>query len=273
MIPIGIVTQNRVEYLDITLRSLSASNLPSDTKLTVFDDASSHQSTRLYYDTNALVPSEPKWPVGPKWQKLGLDVITNPVRPPIGIKDQIRVCRMAEKPMGVVRGSCFAVRRLFAENPDAPGVILLQDDVIFKPEWFNRLVTTADNSDQFTGMPLGLLAGIKLNHRVRPTPKHAAIRSGITAQCLYITRAAYHALKDTYLARQHSITKQFDDTFRNAVANEKLWAGCIFPYVCQHIGIVSRVRPERKWYSRPTGRVGYYVHPPYALSEKVRAFP
>lgn len=272
MIPIGIVTQNRVAYLDITLRSLSASDIPANTKVTIFDDASSDPFAEAYYTTNDQIQLELSWPTGPKWKKLGLDVITRPVRIPTGIKDLVRVTRMADKPLGVVRGSCFAIQQLFVDNPGAPGVILLQDDVLLKPEWLKRIVTTAENSSQFTNMKLGLLAGIKLNHRLRPIPKQPAIRSGITAQCLYITRAAYDALKNTYLARQHKITRRFDDTFRNAVATQKLWAGCIFPYVCQHIGVVSRVRPKWKWNSRPSGRVGYYSHPPYALSDKVRAF-
>ena len=52
MIPIAIVTKNRHQYLDITLRSLSATTLPNDQAIIVYDDASDDKDTIKYLYSN-----------------------------------------------------------------------------------------------------------------------------------------------------------------------------------------------------------------------------
>lgn len=271
MIPIGIVTRDRVPYLDTTLRSLSATTLPHDISLTVFDDASAEESSRLYYTTDKLITVETHWPTSKTWNNVGLGVI-NQQTPPTGLAGRVFVESLDAQALGVVNASCRAICRLFERNPTARGILLLQDDVIFKDDWYERMMLTVSKASSFTHKPLGLLAGIKINYRIPlvPTPK-LAVASGITAQCLYVSRPLYTALRG-FFNKEHQLRKKFDDTLRRETTKAGFWGGCIYPFVCQHFGIKSIVRPGRSWYQGAKGRIGYYVHPPYALADAVKRF-
>lgn len=273
MHPIGILTRDRISYLDVTLKSLSAaSSVPDRNPLVVFDDASVLPETDRYYHTAASVVTERKWP---RWHSsLGIDPVIATAGGLQGIAGRIRVHRLSDSPLGVVNASCQAIQQLFSKYPSAPGVFLFQDDVIVNGDFYTRMVETAQDRTLYDGKDLGLLAGVKLNHRVRftgePTP---VVATGITAQCLYIPKRAYHVLLPSYIGTRHKITTRFDDTFRRAIASAGLWAGTIYPYCCQHIGAVSIVRPEKRWNVGTKGRIGFYSAPPYAIRPTVRAFP
>ena len=273
MIPIGIVTRDRVAYLDVTLRSLSATDVPPDTTVTIYDDHSVEDPTRRYYRSNEVVAVATHWPSSPLWCDQGFGIISDDYVRPVGIAGLVRVRQLGtNKPLGVVNASCRAICHLFETNPDSPGIILLQDDVLFKADWYTRLTGTVENSQLFSRLPVGLMAGLKINYRVKDDDRELpAIQSGITAQCLYISRAAFTALPH-YFQKHHRISKKFDDTLRRAIIGTGLWAGCIYPFVCQHFGIQSLVRPDRKWMQGRKGRIGFYVHPPYALAAKVSCF-
>lgn len=274
MVPIGIVTKDRVAYLDVTLRSLSATALPAGTQVTIFDDSSGQDATQRYYTTNKAVPVETHWPTGKVWRKtLGMGIISDDPITPQGIHGLINVRKLGTEPLGVVNASCRAACRLFDHNPDAPGIILLQDDIVFKENWYESMLSTVESASQFTELPMGLLAGLKINQKLRfEGDSPPAIRAGITAQCLYISREAYQALLPTYFGRHHKINKRFDDTLRRAVDGAGFYAGLRFPFVCQHIGIKSLVRPGKRWDQGTKGRVGYYVQPPYAMADEVKRF-
>jgi hypothetical protein len=271
MTPIGILTRDRVGYLDVTLKSLSASYLPDTSPLVVFDDASEQSHTEAYYTGQAVPLQHTRWP---KWHNdLGIDPVIKTAGLPQGIGGLVTVVRLSTQPLGVVNGSCLAICQMFERYPEADGVFLLQDDVIVNADWCTRMLEIANDRSLFD-RPLGLLAGIKLNQRVRFTgsePK--VINSGITAQCLYMPREAYAKLLPLYLQKHHTIKKRFDDTFRRAVSDAGFWAGTIYPYCCQHIGAVSIVRPGKQWQVGSKGRVGYYAAPPYAIGTTVRPFP
>lgn len=267
MIPIGILTKDRMDYLDVTLRSLSATDLPESTPVLLYDDGSTAASTQLYYTTSQPVSTTHAWPHDSKWRAAGLDVIQNNYYPPCGIAGKLPVVSLVYAGTGVVNASCAAIRDLFRRFPAARGVILLQDDILLKADWYARLRDTAGKVPK-----LGLLAGIKLNHKLHAhRAVNGFISSGVTAQCLYITAEAYRRCQD-YLTREHVIQKRFDDTFRSTVVGTGLTAGCLFPFICQHIGVRSLVRPGYTWKSRNRGRIGYYVAPPYALAQSVRTF-
>jgi len=273
MVPIGIVTRNRVAYLDVTLRSLSATALPDDVSVTIFDDSSNSRTSAKYYKTNGRCQVEQHWPTGATWKTLGLGIINDSDILPKGIKGVVPVHKLGDAPLGVVNASCEAIRQLFAANPKAPGVILLQDDVIFKADWYATLCRTAKTPANFGGQKLGLLAGIKLNTKITwPKEPKPVLASGITAQCLYISRAGFDALTATYFGKKHKLMKRFDDTLRRAMGNNDLWAGVIYPFVCQHFGVKSLVRPKKGWHQGSRGRVGYYVQPPYELADVIRRF-
>lgn len=273
MVPIGIVTRERPLYLDVTLRSLSATELPSDVSLTIFDDCSTAAVTSRYYETNAVVEVVPDWPTTcPHWKRHGLSVVSNGWSNPKGIAGLVDVVQLGPKPSGVFNASCRAVHLLFEQHPEAPGVFLLQDDVIFNPNWYARMLDTVVRVGEYSQHPLGLLAGSKLNHRLAfPGRPPLAVMSGITAQCLYISRDAYQRCNSFFTAI-HDKDRRFDDMLRRLVISKQLWGGCIYPFVCQHIGITSIVRPGKTWKFATSGRIGYYAYPPFSLSSTVRKF-
>lgn len=271
MVPIGIVTRNRVTYLDVTLRSLSGTHLPANVPVVVFDDASDDRATVAYLHTDQPVTIPRSWPEHKTWRsQLGLGVINDYDIMPKGIKNKVKVERLSPKPLGVVEASCEALRRLRLQNLDAPGVILLQDDVVFNADWYTRMVATATMTT--FPQPLGVLAGIKINHdflfgkQLQPP----VLASGITAQCLFVTHNAIATL-DMFNHQQRE-KKEFDTTLRRRLAANGFWAGVMLPFVCQHFGVQSMVRPKRTWHRGARGRVGYYSHPPYTMTREVKQF-
>lgn len=273
MVPIGIVTRNRIAYLDVTLRSLSATELPTTTPVCVFDDASDTEESRLYYTTSRSVGLTSTWPDHEMWRKLGLDVINKNDRPPIGLRGVVRVVILGPEPTGVVNASCQAIAWMFAKYPDAKGVILLQDDIIFKENWYERLTQAAQDASLFGKKKLGVIAGIQLNKHVSIKRRPCVRAGGITGQCIYVSQEAFQKINGFFTGR-HTTKKQFDDRLARSISRAGLWAGLLLPFVCQHFGVVSLVRPWKTWHRGrgKKGRIGFYVDPPYALAEKVRKF-
>lgn len=268
MVPITIVTKDRAEYLDITLRSLSGTRLPADVPVRVVDDASGKPTTAGYYETANLIQTTVEWPKTNIWYARGLGIVNQAHASGYmrGIGGRVRVTRYT-KNLGVVQRSVATIRSLF-RTYDAPAVIMLQDDVLFKEDWYETL-TTLLHYDY--GQPLGVLAGCKLNHRLKNPHNYPVLPSGITAQCLLITRPFFEAAA-TFFQTPPQVRTRFDDLLRQAAAHHGFWAGVTYPFICQHIGIQSLVRPNRSWNSVRSGRIGYYVDPPYAMAKEVRQF-
>lgn len=269
MPPIGILTKNRAAYLDVTLRSLSATDIPAGVSVTVFDDASTDAATLQYYRKSGTTKlAYNTWPQDSRWQALGLGQLPTGKLEQASIGDKIHVHR-AKRPAGVVKASCTAIRSML-ESSSAAGVFLLQDDVVFNADWYHRMLRTVAESTNFTERPIGVLAGLKLNHTLWPEAGKLAVPSGITAQCLYISRQAAECVD--FLTNPPNVTKRFDDLLRRAVTKAGLWGGVIYPFVCQHIGVKSLVRPGKRWGTGKAARVGLYSHPPYTMSDSVRSF-
>lgn len=268
IVPIGIVTRNRAAYLDVTLRSLSATFLPSDSPLFIFDDASDCPITRQYLSTTTQQAWPLPWAETPKnWAEAGLNMLTEVPGDGRGIADRVEVIP-AIRPRGVVAASCSAVVALFERYPDAGGVFLLQDDVIFNADWYVRMIGAAWSVDR-----LGVLSGMRLNRKNRGDGP--VLFCGSTAQCLYITNSFYTAAKRWFTTKRSGHTK-FDDQICRQAGRYNHVAALINPFVCQHFGIVSMVRPRVNWYRGGTakrGRIGYHSHPPYVLADTVRTFP
>lgn len=264
--PIGILTRNRASYLDVTLRSLSATTLPADVRVRVFDDASDDPVTLEYYTDSCDVLLPYNWPADKQWDARGFAVLPTGPCLRTGVAQLVEICR-APASQGVVAASCAAVRQLFLDT-QADGVFLLQDDVIFNNDWYARMLATIRDSKAFTGKHVGVLAGIKLNHRLHNAAGRIAVPSGITAQCLYISRRAFDSVP--FLQRPPAVMMRFDDLLRRSVEKAGMWGGVIHPFVCQHIGVKSLVRPKKRWAVGSTVRIGLYSTPPYAMTDKVR---
>lgn len=235
-IPIGILTRNRAVYLDTTLKSLQNSNAP---EVIIFDDCSDDPDTRRLLDTSDEFQIEYEWPKYQEWKDAGLDFLKD--NPTVnGIHGKIKVHQVCVKPVGVVNASCWTIRDLFRMNPQAPAVILLQDDVVFQKDWYEILTNHPRDK-------VAIIAGMHLDY--------AGTRNYYTAQCYLITREFYEN-KNWWFIINHKNPFSFDVKICRKALNEGFAINCILPYICQHIGVVSQVRPHRKFKTDNYMRIG-----------------
>lgn len=262
-VPIGVLTYERPTYLWLTLRSLFGSDLPAGVSVKVFDDASQGAVSRRLYSS----PGKTRIDVADNGildRFAGTCGIADTGRQLSGLSDVVDVIKLGRRPRGVVAASCEAICRLFYENSGACGVILLQDDVVFKPDWYTDLLQRA--AAVSAAKPLGVVAGIKLRRRSDAAAEGRRIlASGITAQCLYITADCFRRVG--FFRRPPPASRKFDDLLRASVTAAGYFVGVCDPPICQHFGFVSKVRPWKQW--GRGGRVGYGVSPPYAWCDKL----
>src|SRR4051812_17268072 len=202
--PIGFVTRNRAVYLDATLRSLSASDLPDDLSVVVFDDASDDAKTRAYLDTDDRFQLLHEWPRSDAWNLLGLGFLPND--PTLrGIASRVEVQAAGPRPMGVVNSSCAAIREMFRRHPNSPGIILLQDDLVLNSNWYERLVTAARRSS--TAIQRGLMAGLHFDRYLTSGTFAVGLTEMhyYTAQCYYLTRTMYDRLHSWFQRLNHPL--------------------------------------------------------------------
>lgn len=275
MYPIGIVTHNRPVYLDATLRSLSASALPADLPLIVYDDASDEALAHTYLYSQLAIPMRHRWPTWPQWQKVGLGILAhNPTLH--GLEAAVEVVRIAGQSVGVGNASCFAIRDLFRRWPDADGVILLQDDVVFNADWYERLTAQAGHVCKRGGRQ-GIVAGIHLDAvdvgtRGLVMPGTGCVRFA-TAQCYLIRRTFFEEQRAWFMREDHE-RKNFDKNLCLMAAEAGYELQLMVPYVCQHIGFKSEVRPNVNFYRNDAslGRIGHRAKPPFVIADSVRRF-
>lgn len=265
--PVGVLTRNRAGLLNMTLRSLSAT-LPRAATVTVFDDASDDAVTRDYLYTSQTVKLQMTWPADFTWNSEHSDT---PVEyEAAGLQDILPVVRLGEKPVGVFNASCLAMSRLAASADTHSGVILVQDDVLFAGGWYANMLDVAASPPG--DVPAGLVAGCWLNFAKNMQAPATLIQRGPTAQCLFLTQAGLLAI-GPWLAQYHGMTRSFDDHIAGAVRKEGLGVYCMYPAVCQHIGITSLVRPNRRWqWCSRRGRIDESGKGPFFVARTVHKF-
>ena len=269
MTPIAIVTRNRHAYLDVTLRSLSATSLPRTAVVTIFDDASDDPATQAYLYGRGPVDVRHSWPRNRHWERAGLGFVESRDEAR-GIADKVEVVKLAGRSQGVVNASCAAARFLMDNCDTSGGMILLQDDVVFREDWLPSIQAAAARCG---AKPPGLIAGMRLNvaNPDRESPTFIP-RKSLTAQCYFVTPAGVAACAP-YVSARHRARRRFDNSFCAAIRRAGLGVYLMCPPVCQHIGLKSLVRPEWDWRVRtPRGRVDLDAVGPFVLAEDVRSF-
>jgi len=244
--PIGILTFNRPALLDLTLRSLCASDLPEGIRVVIYDDASNETPAIDYLYTNkAIAGISSLTPI-----KLGTDTPVVTLNKNVGgIHGSIQVSR-SKSHMGVFHGSLRALYH-FLKTTDAPYLCLVQDDVIFAQDWYLKMSNVA--AYERPGVLAGLAFGSAACRRCKLSKKGAVISSFVQASCLFLSRELLISALPKMLTIEKSRMRGFDtlicDIARQVGANILLMC----PNVCQHVGVLSLVRPERS-YDRKKGR-------------------
>lgn len=271
-IPIGITTRNRPVYLDATLRSLSATDLPDGAAVVVYDDDSDTPEARRYLETGEAWATSHTWPTDGRWRRAGLDVLAD--RPRLcGLAGRVEVVTWPAR-LGVVAASARAVIDLFDRGGAPPAVILLQDDVLFAADWYRRMTARLGRVCE-RGKRLGLVAGMHLDYgQPRGSDRTTCAVQFASAQCYLITRQFFTARRGWFDQMAGSrATKNWDKGICRA-CDKHFERQLMIPQVCQHIGVKSLVRPEAEFYrnAKIAGRVGTTSSGPWVLGEAVRAF-
>lgn len=269
--PICIVTSDRHHMLDVTLRSLSATNLPEYQQLTVFDDGSKNQHTLDYLYTDRQVPLQANFPTqAANWKKYCN--VDSRFRGK-GIADKVEVVKLNMEPKGVVRATCKAVLHMVEKYGTERGILMCQDDVVFKHDWLEQL-QAAERKPHPDHRNVGLIAGCWINRKATDnykSPMTYIHRGGITAQCYYVTQAGLESALP-WVQQHHNFSKGFDNKFCAAV-RRSADVYKMHPAICQHIGVNSLVRPSWRWHRwNNRGRVDYTITGPYAMGPDVRKF-
>jgi hypothetical protein len=267
--PIAIVTRNRHAYLDVTLRSLSGTRLPRTQIATIFDDASDDPGTKAYLYGSGAVDLRNAWPRDRQWKRAGLGAVESRERGR-GIAGTVEVVRLGDKSQGVVNASCAAMRFLLENCDTSAGMVLLQDDVVFREDWLEAIRAAVASCGV---KPPGLIAGMRLNvaNPVCESPTFIP-RKGLTAQCYFVTPAGVDAVRPWVYA-PHRGRRRFDNSFCAAIRRAGLGVYLMYPPVCQHIGLESLVRPEWDWRVKsPRGRVDLDAVGPFVVADEVRRF-
>ena len=282
MVPIGILSRDRLGCLAATLYSMAATDLPVDTPITLFDDASQDPLMRAFLHGSEPVPvPRLKLPPLPR-AAHGLSVVGKV--PAVSVPraaTTLQLHCLGDSSVGVFRGSCLALLSLQARYPDAAGYILLQDDIVFKQDWYGALCDTAKT--QVWRRPLGVLAGLRLNrkfqaHSVRGLSKttRKVFPSYATGQCLFFDPQAVAAMTPWLQAESQGARRsKWDDTlckYLDKTLNREV--ALLYPFCCQHTGVKSLVRPRRTWRQfGQSGRIGFYAFPPYAMGQELTFGP
>lgn len=269
-IAVGILTRNRAPYLDATLRSLSATDVPIDLSVTVFDDASDDPDSRRYLttDDDFLLVAPLRWPSSKVWLDRGLGFLPT-VERVRGVASRISV-RRSEKPQGVVNASNWATRELFEANPKAPYVCLLQDDLVFATDWYQRLAEACEA--ELLGDEPSLVSGCCISYiGERRLPRTDRVEF-TSAQCMAIPRAGWEALP--FFREFSAARQQYDEAVSRAFRERGDGIRLLRPGCVQHIGFRSQVRPEdgEDVFLSGVGRFCHYSEGPYAWSDEVSDF-
>jgi glycosyltransferase involved in cell wall biosynthesis len=260
-VPICLRTRNRPVYLDCTLKSLWASDLPEDVQLCVMDDCSDDALTRQYLFTNdeIVLPQPHIWPNSLEWQTCVGALF--PVKKLKGIQERVEVVQPTTR-KGVRGGIFYCIDYMFSRHIDHDEIIVIEADSLFHKDWYAITMDAyfaCRNLAGPNGSSLGLLSCYDRKgsdvHRngwgwrsVKPlSGGRWGCGNGIGGVMYLVTRsfynAAHKAMKATYDPSQRS-----GDTMLQAQCGiHKYNIAVTVPTMCQHIGVESLAWPEKGW--------------------------
>jgi len=280
--PIGIRARNRVGYLDITLRSLMATNLPKDQDIVVLDDCSDDEDTQKYLFTSDEITLENPvvFKQDQEWKKFVGDLPG--VSKVVGIKDKFPVVQPETK-KGVRGGVFWCVDKMMEMFPEANAVIIIEADVVFHRDWYTESVKAYLRMRNTKG-PMGESLGILSAYNRKP----GAVKDGETINCgwrtlsrkpgnptkwncgnglggvmLLVTRPFYSKAIDGFKVEHKPELRSGDTAIQALCAMNEFNIANISPSLIQHIGIDSTAWPDKGW------RLAKRFKKPFVIKEKL----
>lgn len=269
VIPILVTCKDRLRYLDITLKSLSAS-LPPKINVYVSDDGSTDPNIHRYLTTsdNILLNNSYMFPNNnPEWIKT-IGFIPN-LKQIIGIRGKVNVF-LRNKSCGI-KNFTYAVRKLFLIH-QCDYVIKIQDDVIFKHGWYEFMCSVLTHYEPSMVSGFRYFLGknkpdiMNVGHGVQQLGK---INTG--GLLMAISRKAC-TINDVLWFNNDKRCIDMDDFWSNNCRKTKLPLLVTNPGLCQHIGFDSSIykkNNKRHMFEPFRPRADMDMAPPYAIDNLV----
>jgi len=273
-VSIAITTRNRYRYLDATLKSLSGSNLPEDVPVTVYDDASDDGDTLAYYQIDHALYDGYVWTRRKEFLEITGGTLSISNGSVVGISNRVTV-NGAMSQGGVNNNSRRAISSEFHYRPNVDAVILLQDDMLFKLDWFSKMLFHAGTDVHLETKPSAgqaILSGCNTANagRIRKLVIHNE-QGVVSSTCILIHRKFWmEAL--TFFGNTTTKRIGWDGELCRQALDMGYEVHSLNPAVAQHIGIESLVRPNIDYY-KGLCRINKTVKPPYAFQNRIRNFP
>jgi hypothetical protein len=279
-IPIGIRSFNRPLYTDVTLRSVIPTT-PHE-NIVILDDCSNLDVTKKYLFTDEKIPKSmfdcdfDEIQDDNNWKnQLGElrtpDYIT-------GISGKIKVVQPESK-KGDLGGVYWCIDRLFKDNLEANGVILIEADMVFNATWYEETAECVEKCRNEKG-PNGDTLGIfscynrKGNSKTRGWEWRCVEKCEVTGnwRCgdglggvmFYVTREFYESAIDDF-KKSYPMKRSGDTALQGTCANHGFSIASTAYSCCQHIGYTSVT-----WGASRTGwRRCKNFQKPFILAEEV----
>jgi len=262
--PIIVRTRNRPVYLDMTLKSLSASNIPDGVDLIVMDDCSDNEEAMRYVDTDDTfdLKEECAW-LGPDNDPWDNNVgKIQPVKRLTGIKSRYEIVK-PETRQGVKGGISWVIDYMFKRYPNIECVNCIEADVVFNKDWYEATIKAwrdKKNSKGPNGDRLGLLSCYDRKCKKPNAEMASAWRSlrklstgrwncgnGIGGVHYLVTREFYEFAKKSFEMVHAPSARAGDTMLQGWCANSNFSIAVTSPSYCQHIGIDSTAWPAKGW--------------------------
>jgi GT2 family glycosyltransferase len=235
--PIVIVCKDRVRYLDLELRSLTATT-PSSVQIYLSNDGTNNPQMLRYLSTRDEIPLDNEWRFpedNAEWNELiGRLPNVASVRGIAGKVDAI----MHAAPAGT-RNLGLAMKYAF-EHTRAPYVIKMEDDLLFTADWYAELIRAIAQSDCDLVSGFRYFYGKVARHRSNAWVEE--MRTGYTGGPLFIASRRYF----------ESCPYVFDNNVTTMWDNDDLWIdecrknglrfGVVTHSVCQHVGYCTEAK-------------------------------
>lgn len=263
-IPIALRTRNRPVYLDITLRSLCATKLPEDPRITILDDCSDDPITITYLTTDSKIelPTPQNWPDGDGWKaRVGNLPVISSIE---GIASKVDVIQPPSK-KGVRGGIFWCIDTMMERYPESPEIIIIEADTVFNEDWYLATLRAFESCyDQKgpNGDYLGLLTAYDRKPRSLPRGDHPGwtwrsvkrlsngnwgCGNGIGGVMYLVTRPFYEAAIDSMKKRYQPGLRAGDTALQACCARHQFSIAATVPSFIQHIGVESLAWPEKSW--------------------------
>lgn len=281
MIPVVITTSDRPALCALTLRSVAAA-FPPDNYIAICID-SEYYSSWHPYSGNTVATVNFECPNDPRWTEAGLDRLCGIWPVELWKVKDLEVIKSELTPgvyqnrAGVVVNTIAAINLAFKENPKANSIVLFQDDVLCTRELYSEIEKGATVAGYNRA---GIISyGCTIHGRHVPCARHTEDNpqyfsvpfSGLL--CWQIFREFYSAHKNFFNYHHADKIKSVDVLLSQLCirSNRKLLLRK--PYLIQHIGLESVVRPNVRFFSRLRCRLMPGVSGPYTGFEPVDHAP